>query len=230
MNDPFARERRDGCLSAWHVSLAALDEVPPHEVARVEAHLVGCPSCAARVADERASVAAAALEPLPDALRAPATRRPALPWRRWLAPLAGAVAVAALALMVALPGGETTRTKGAVAVEATVVRDDRTVAADTTLDALGTLHDGDRIRLRVRGATDRRARVEGLDGGAWVAVWEGAIPADGWLPFGLTANTGSETALRVAVCDLAEPISVAVFGGAEDAAGCVVRTWILDVR
>ncbi|TNF35435.1 MAG: hypothetical protein EP329_06210, partial [Deltaproteobacteria bacterium] len=57
MNDPFARPRPDGCLSAFRVSRAALDELTADERPLVDAHLATCPACAERVADERASVA-----------------------------------------------------------------------------------------------------------------------------------------------------------------------------
>ncbi|TNF23651.1 MAG: hypothetical protein EP329_26980 [Deltaproteobacteria bacterium] len=133
--------------------------------------------------------------------------------------------------MIALPGDAPGfRLKGAVAVEATVVRDGQTVVADTRIEDLGALADGDRMRLRVRSAAGRPGRVEGLDGGDWVRVWEGAIPEDGWLPFGLTASAGSETALRVAVCEPERPIPADVFAAAAAPEGCVLRTWILDVR
>jgi len=235
MNDPFARSQPDGCLSAFRVSRAALDELGDDERGRVDAHLATCARCAERVADERASVAAAALEPIPAALRA----RPARPagWRRWLGPLAGAVAAAAAFILVVLPSGPPdgpgTHLKGGtspVPVEATVVRGEQTVIADRALAELGPLADGDRMRLRIRGAAGRAARVEGLDAGDWVEVWRGAVPEDGWLPFGLTASAGSETALRVALCKPGVALPEGVFAAGFEPEGCALGSWILEVR
>jgi len=142
--------------------------------------------------------------------------------------------VAALALIIAQPHGatgpepDTVRAKGALTLEATVQRQGEVVFDQQRLDTLGVLQHGDRLRLHLRNAAGS-VKVEGLDGGTWATLFEGPVPADGWLPLGLAVDNTSETALRVTVCVSTDTPPSATTGPLGEPA-CETLTQRLDVR
>ena len=120
----------------------------------------------------------------------------------------GAAACAAIALTVVSPwqsagpvseSAPGTRTKGAVAVQATVLRSGVVVHDSVPLDTL-SLTPGDFLRVRVAGAHGRWLLLQGREDDRWVRYFAGRPPADGWLPLGLMTTPESETRLRVVHC------------------------------
>lgn len=218
--------RTPTCLSAYRVSQLAAGLLAGPSLATCEAHLATCARCSELVAHERRAVEEALAAPVPPSLAVIAGRRDAAiaARKRWwrVLPMLGIVAMAALALVVVQTSGvpdpqlDTIRAKGAFVVEASVQRDNALVVDQQRLSDLGTLRDGDRLRLHLRNATGS-VKVEGQDGATWVTLFEGPVPADGWLPLGLAVDNTSETALRVTVCAAAE-------------VACETLTQRLDVR
>lgn len=219
------------CLSAYRVSQLAAGLLQGPTLAACEAHLRTCPQCSERVAIERRAVEEALAAPVPASLQVIARRRDAeLASKRhwWRAPRVlstlGVIAMAAIALIVIQRAGpdtddrepDTIRAKGALVIEASVQRGGELVIDQQRLSALGPLQSGDRLRLHLRNGAGS-VKVEGQDGATWSTLFEGPVPADGWLPLGLAVDNGSETALRVTVCASAE-------------AACETLTQRLDVR
>ncbi|MFO0745966.1 MAG: zf-HC2 domain-containing protein [Myxococcota bacterium] len=242
MSATCAREVPEGCLSHRRVSLAAMGRLGPVERDLVDAHLSTCARCTELVRLERIDVGAAAVEPLPARIAAAAVSA-VPPRRRWLGWLTGGLGVAAtiaVVLVVTRPpdaggdpvgvgGPDGVRLKGALSIEATVVRGDVVIAEDAHLDALGTLHDGDRLRLRVRNGAGMQLRIESFDEGRWQSIHTGVVPGDGWIPLGLMTTAGSETRLRVTVCKHASDL-ISADPGTVDPNECALETHTLDVR
>ncbi len=232
MNALFTVEKPAGCLSGWQISRYALDGLAGAELHAADHHLATCARCADLVHSERADVAAAALEPLPQALRhltlAEATPRRRSGWQRWWLPLAGALTAAAVALLVVVPSGPTldapgTRLKGAGELRVDVLRDAQLVVEDGALAAVGPLRDGDQLRLRAPAAAGRFGVLEGLEDGRWQRYFADTGPAGGVLPTGIAVSADDATRLRWAVCG--EKIALPSAD-----AGCVIQELDLEVR
>jgi len=189
------------CLSTWAIHQHVLGELPD----AAHRHLAQCSSCTAKVREAEAQQQAARYERVPDALLQPLRTRPAWSFRRLVPGLLGAAVAAGLALLVVphLDGAAPElRTKGGPQLEVAVSRAGALTAERFDLAALPKLHMGDRLRLRVTGSGVRWVVLESDEAGHWTPLHEGAPPADGWLPLGLTVTPG-KTRLRWMVCSSA---------------------------
>lgn len=197
---PFKRE--EGCLSGWQLSQLVVGILPAAQRGSVESHLARCSACAEKLAQEQAAARAAALERVPAALLAlrPAPRARKL--ASWSA-LVSFAAIAATLLLVLLPSariGERGRLKGSFDLEAAVLRQGALLVPQAGLEHLPLLEAGDRLRLRVVGATEQAVFLEGREGGRWVVYYRGPLPEDRWLPVGVTVTSEPGTSLRLSLC------------------------------
>lgn len=216
----------EACLSAWRVSLiAAGDEQGATQANR--AHLLTCAECAARVQAETQQVRRAQSERLPQELaehrmrnvvRLPvkqasvAKQRPQA--RRWQSQwmwgaLAPAMAAGIAAVVISLGGAPSDplgapsyRLKGGEAsLSATVQRGGGIVLDDRPLESMHVLRSGDRLRLRLAGNPGAWVQVQGMEDGHWSTYFQGAPPADRWLPFGIEVTDAGDTRLKLVSCD-----------------------------
>ena len=223
MTDPFSHLEPPAHLSGRRISLAALDELDVHERAIVAAHLATCGVCRGRIEQERLAIAVASTEVVPSIQRkAPpdlasfagrSMGAKVIPFgarsRRTHVVVAtfGALAVAAAVFLVARPTAtdpvyepEHVRAKGLPTVEVAIQRDGAMLGEPTAIANAPALLPDDKLRLRLGRAAGVYAVVEGFDAGAWVDLYRGAIPEDGWLPMGVVVTAGDPARLRVQVC------------------------------
>lgn len=220
--DPLARAKRSPeCLSAWQRSQISLDLLAGDALQAARAHVDACAECKTLLDAERAEVAAAAYERVPEALLQAARQaepRPELraARERWRWSILGGLAVASLAATLLLvrppdehgtpPTTPTTRTKGALDLSFAVLRDEKLWAEDLPAARATELMPGDRLRLRVHWAPGAWILLEGYEDTGWTEYFQGTVPEDRWLPVGVTLTPDGETRLRLSACpDPPEP-------------------------
>ncbi len=193
----FAREKPAAqCLSSWQLSRITLEELPPQEHERAQAHLQECQRCAKLLAQERALLKAAVLEPIPSALAQ--RTKPKTKKRWWLGlPALGALA----ALLFIVKPAPNTRSKGATSLSVTVMRKTQVVQHERALEQATDLRVGDRLRLKVVGPSRAHVSLQGWENGDWRAYFEGPLPKDRWLPLSLRLTDDPKTRLRLQSCD-----------------------------
>ncbi len=224
------------CLSAWQRSQLCIGTLTGAAAASAQAHVATCSRCRDALAEERAEVAAAAYETVPEALQRAFTGADIASGRRgpWLWRLLGGLVVAATVAGVALlvrPTVSTaptvadtptqpqarTRLKGPPALDLSlsIMRAGELMAHDERSAAIPVLEPGDRVRVRVHTPRAGWIVFEGREGAGWAEYYRGAEPADRWLPFGVAITPAGETQFRLTHCDVepAEELSVAVEAG-----------------
>ena len=217
----------EACLSSWRVSLLAAGESVGAEKSR--AHLKTCDDCAARVQAETLQVQMAQQEKMPrelsehhmrNVVHFPVKRiaaKPVAAKRRWQShwmwgAIGPAMAAGIAAVVVSVGGGlpndtqsQNYRVKGGEAsLSATVQRGGGIFMDDRPLENMHVLRSGDRLRLRLAGKPGAWVQVQGMEDGQWSTYFEGAPPADRWLPFGIEVTDKGDTRLKLVSCD-AEP-------------------------
>ena len=111
------------------------------------------------------------------------------------AALLGLLALAARWAIVA------THKQPLVALSLSVIRGDRLVGQELSVDKPGRLESGDKLRLRVVAQAPRWVRLQAAQGKSWEVYFEGNVPADGWLPTTFTmappwADAGARLGVR----------------------------------
>lgn len=190
-DDRFEALRRgDECLSQWQIARhlqEALEEAT--------SHAASCAACRARIAEGRAELDAARLEPIPQALQRPP---PKPSWIRWATLAAGACAALLLVVVIRPPQ---LRTKGSFAINIAIKRDGRVLAEDVPLQSAPALRARDQVRIRGLGLAGKRvARLSGREGTRWDVLYTGALKPSGWLPLALEITPG-DNELRLRVCE-----------------------------
>jgi len=207
MNDElFERKKPTAeCLSNWTLEQFTLGLLPVGERERAQHHLDLCGRCSERVKNREQAMNAARFENVPAALRRKSQLEKRTNWF-WSAGLAFSAA-AALLLWVQLKNPKQTqeqlthtRIKGAVGLEATLIRDQQVVYENVPIKQLGPLHGGDRLQLRVTGATGTYVAVQGWESQAWTVYFQGPAPLDGQLPGQVELSAAEETRLRLVAC------------------------------
>jgi hypothetical protein len=189
----------------------SLDLLTGNALQAARAHVETCAQCRVLLEAERAEVAAAAYERVPEALLRAAREAAPRPAReRWRWSILGGLAVASLAatLLLVRPPDEqpTTRTKGTLDLSLAVLRDEKLWAEDLPAAQARELLPGDRLRLRVHWAPGAWILLEGYEDTGWTEYFQGTVPEDRWLPVGVTLTPDGETRLRLSACpDPPEP-------------------------
>jgi hypothetical protein len=203
-----------------------------------EAHLNTCPRCQKLVDREREQVELAACEHIPQRLLDTDSHTPAR-WIPWTLATA-TISMIAVVVLFLLPtsdrrGDFGLRAKGTLSLDVTLLRAGRIIAQSTPLEKLPPLLVGDQLRLRVLGASGRVVALGGCEQHACEILFEGDLPADKWLPIGLTATPG-RTRLVLLACgssvDLQKCLADLDRDGAppEATRGCHMKTWELMVK
>ena len=89
--------------------------------------------------------------------------------------------------------------RGSASMSFTVMRDGDIIAMEQPAVPDG-LRTGDRVRLRSQAAPGTWLRIEAREQEQPVRYFEGAVPADRWLPFGVTLTPGGDARLHVLAC------------------------------
>ena len=71
---------------------------------------------------------------------------------------------------------------------------------EAALETVPDLRAGDRLRLKLQGREGNWAMLQGWEEGHWETYFSGGLPADQWLPAGITITAEGQTRLRVVVC------------------------------
>ena len=195
----------DGCLGNLAMALVGAHERLPN--AAELRHLEGCTGCQRRLRGERASVLAAASAPLPPELAAliPPPRPVSTPvgWRAWLSVLAMLGACIGGARVIPQRGPEEpllmSQGQGRVNVVARRA-DGRQRLLNLLPDAGTVLQTGEQMRLHLAWPEAVQARLRGLHDG--VILFNGRLPADGWLPTSLAGQGTVPPPLELSLCPL----------------------------
>lgn len=204
---PLAPVVPAGCLGNLAVALVGAQERLP-SAAELQ-HLQACPMCQRRLRGERVAVSRAAELPLPADLvalcPAPSPRSTTTPvgWRAWLSVVAMlGVCVCGAAVMPRRGPEEPLLLAYGLGQVTAVARRADGVQRVLTLrhDAGPTLQMGEVLRLHV--AWPERIHVRLRDLSARAFLFNGRLPADGWLPPALAGEGTVLPPLEISLCPL----------------------------
>lgn len=210
------------CLSAWQLAELACGDAEPSAGARE--HLTQCTRCHALLQEQQAEVERAAHDEIPAWLVSPAPKVPAprrmgrlgslaladahraAPRaRRRTAKLLGmgaALALVAASIAAWVPSPPQAPTPmGKIALLATVLRHEHTIAQDTPVLRVPRLEAGDHLLFHVIGAAaGAHVQLDCREGDHWISLYDAALPAAPWLPIAVPVY-GPSTTLRLKVCE-----------------------------
>lgn len=201
--DPLPRVKASpACLSQWQLSRWAMSLAGSDEAQHFAAHLQTCDACRARRQAEDAAFAAAQSALLPAGLRVKPTPR----WRFALLPLSGlglglalcTVLAAAVWLLPRQAPQPDILLKGEAILQVAVRRDG--VVREGSWQEVGPAKPGDQVRFKVPSGAPTWQRLTVRRDSGWSTLFVGEVPANDWLPLGLTVNDQAPSALRLLVC------------------------------
>ena len=187
------------CLSQWQLSRWAMQQISAEERRLLGAHLQTCADCQARAQHEAAAFAAAQNAALPASLQRPPARA-----RFGLAAWGALGTVLCTLLAVALwqasppPSTPDILLKGEATLQVAVRRDG--VVREGTWQDLSAVQPGDQVRLKAPSGGSTWQRLTVRRDTTWVSLFAGPVPANDWLPLGLTVNQAAPSTLRLLVC------------------------------
>lgn len=186
-----SRQRPDGCISDLEFDRLFAAELTSDEQRELVQHVQGCARCASRRAELerlRAGFLAAAPAWAPPGPAA-TVHRP----RRWLAPVAAGLALAAAVMLAVLPRGAepSTRTKGAPRISFFVKQGERVWRGSSG----ERVQPGAQLRFTYSTAVPKHLAILSLDGAQRASVYFPAGPRSEQLPAGTDRPLGSAVEL-----------------------------------